>query len=976
MSPIQTKTVSHVPLHRLASMLAALLLAPLTALADGAIAGTVKDAERGDLLQGASVRIMPGGLETVTDRTGEFFFPRISAGSYTLEASYLGRATKTSTVTVVDGKTARVDTAVGESAVVMEAFHVESIREGQARAINQQLTSATIKNIISADAIGNLPDRTVGEALGRLPGVNVVDDSFASVRGTPAKHNSVTLDGERLTTSGNDLYTTSTTDDTRAVDLSLIPSELVGGIEVTKALTADMDVDSFGGTINLVTRSAFELKQRSVNGKAEYLHNSFRHKPGWAGSLTYMDVLNAARTFGVSATLTYRQEERNTNSYEFAYYDAGAIPVGTSGSGTAAGIPAVGDQGLEEMDTRLNYKDTQKLGAVLNFDWKLSDKTELHWRTFYERTEEDAGRFRTRIRALSRWNASSTAQLQSGQQARLVNLHEDGSGDQHALRLGLDGETQLANGSLKYGVKYGDSRQTASRDRYIFDMPGSTERRRYSWTIDRRDPVLPIATVTHIATGQNGLLADLSDRRLSSIRLHSGDDDARDLTANLDYSFNQTLGERRIAWKFGAKDRSKDRKARPSVRDFAPPAGAEPLYSNFSVVFEPRNLLEGNQPTMGPYVSLREVMEYFNRNRSTFAAASGSEIVRVEARKYDVSEDILAGYGMASTRLNKLEAIAGLRWEQTKTSYHWLADPTGPSRGGNRYDDLYPSLLFNYRFNRNFVARLAYTRTLSRPNYGDLVPYRVLSDTQSESGIGGLAPDDYPETNKVFLGNSKLKAQQSGNYDLSLEYYIPPAGVISVGLFRKDLKDVIFRSQWKDAADPLTLYFQERNGSSGKVEGVEISWQQALTFLPGLLGNLGVNINATFIEGSSVLEELQPGTTSTFRPLRVDFLPEQPEKVFNTQVWWEKYGFTARVAVNHVSEFVRTSGGRTSFSINNDATRWDASLAYRINRNFTVYVEGKNLTEEATRWYATTPNRPEDYAFAGAAYSGGIKFRF
>jgi TonB-dependent receptor len=190
------------------------------------------------------------------------------------------------------------------------------------------------------------------------------------------------------------------------------------------------------------------------------------------------------------------------------------------------------------------------------------------------------------------------------------------------------------------------------------------------------------------------------------------------------------------------------------------------------------------------------------------------------------------------------------------------------------------------------------------------------------------------------------------------------------------LKDVIFRSQRKDPNDAFTLYFQERNGSSGKVEGVELSWQQALTFLPGLLGGLGVNINATFIEGSSVLEELQPGTTNSFRPLRVDFLPEQPEKVFNTQIWWERYGFTARVAVNHVSEFVRTSGGRTSFSINNDATRWDVSLAYRLNRNFTVYVEGKNVTEEATRWYATTPNRPEDYSFGGATYSGGVRFRF
>ncbi len=149
------------------------------------------------------------------------------------------------------------------------------------------------------------------------------------------------------------------------------------------------------------------------------------------------------------------------------------------------------------------------------------------------------------------------------------------------------------------------------------------------------------------------------------------------------------------------------------------------------------------------------------------------------------------------------------------------------------------------------------------------------------------------------------------------------------------ISDLIFRSQWKNPGEPFTLYFQERNGSSGRATGLELSWQQALSFLPGPLDGLGVNVNATFIRGSSELDELVPGTMASYRKFTVDFLPEQPKRVYNAQVWWEKYGVSARVAFNYIGEFVRTSGGLTSFSMNDAATRVDCSLSYRLNRRFT-----------------------------------------
>lgn len=966
----------HPTLRPLASLVLALLAAGL-AYADGTVAGTLRRAGQGTALPGAAVRLVPGDRAAVTDRAGNFYFGQVPAGSYTVEISYLGLETKTVPVRVADGQIARADADLGDGAILMQALTVESVREGQSRAINQQRTAGTISNIISADAIGNLPDRTVGEALARLPGVNVVDDQFANIRGAAAEFNAVTLDGDRLSTTGSNIDSTSVNTDTRAVDLSLIPAEMVGGIEVIKTLTADMDSDSFGGTINLVTRSAFDLKERSLNGKAEYIRNTFRRQPGHALSLTFMDVLDRARTVGLSATFTYRREDRMTNSYEFGYYDAAAIPVGTSGSGTAGPIAAVGNQAMEAYDTRLNFSEITRLGGAVNLDWKLSENTELHFRSFYENTENVGGRFRNRIRALSRWNATSTAQLQSGLQARFQNYMEDGVREQDVLRLGVEGKTRLAaGGTLTYGLRYGDSGASLDRDRYIFDFPSNTERRAYAWSIDRRNATLPVVSLTHIATGQNGITSLLTDRKLSNLRFQTGTEDETDLTANLDYAFALPLAGRNVDLKFGLKHRGKERSSRPNIFDANAPTTNQPTFADFPVFTEPRNLLGGSQATMGPIVALDRVVAFYRANTARFTPLLGDELIRLEARKYDVEEDILAAYGMGTAKFGKLEAIAGLRWEQTKTAYYWIADPAGASRGSRTYDNFHPSLLLNYRFNPRFVARLAYTRTLARPAYGDLVPYRSTADTASESGTGGLEPGDYPETNKVFLGNAGLKAQQSENFDLSVEYYLSRSGVVSAALFRKNLSDVVFRSQFKLPGQPNTIYFQERNGSTGKATGLELSWQQALAFLPKPFDGFGVNLNATFIDGSSVLEELVPGSTSNYRPLNVGFLPEQPETVYNAQLWWEKAGFTARVAVNYIDEFVRTAGGLTSFSINNKATRVDASVSYRINSHLTLYAEGRNLTDEVTSWYATTPSRPEDYTFTGAIYTAGIKFRF
>jgi TonB-dependent receptor len=251
-----------------------------------------------------------------------------------------------------------------------------------------------------------------------------------------------------------------------------------------------------------------------------------------------------------------------------------------------------------------------------------------------------------------------------------------------------------------------------------------------------------------------------------------------------------------------------------------------------------------------------------------------------------------------------------------------------------------------------------------------LIPYESTLDPEAVADLesGALA--------KIFQGNPKLKAQKSMNYDLSLEWYFQPTGMLSIGVFRKDITDFIYKAVSRESRPPITVaLYQNRNGADQEITGTELTWVQSLSRLPAPFDGLGFSVNATFIDGESVFPTYNV-TTGATGSVTEDFIPLQPKRVYNAQLYWEKYGFTARVAMNYIDEYVRDVGGISSSVTNNEATRWDAQVSYRINRNFTVFVEGKNIGNETKRWYNGTPNRPEDMDYIGWDGAAGVRFRF
>jgi TonB-dependent receptor len=374
---------------------------------------------------------------------------------------------------------------------------------------------------------------------------------------------------------------------------------------------------------------------------------------------------------------------------------------------------------------------------------------------------------------------------------------------------------------------------------------------------------------------------------------------------------------------------------------------------------------------MGNFASLSEVIAFTRANPTRFVEVIAGEQEQTRNKVYDAAEDVTAAYAMGSTKFGKLEAIAGVRYESTDLSYTWLTAPGGPKKGGSNYGNVYPSVVFNYRQSKNLVMRLAVTNTLARPDYADLVPFETLEDPES-----GDTEETPPALIPIFRGNSNLKAQESTNFDLSFEWYYEPSGVFSVSLFKKDVSSFIYRSQTLERIGTQDyIVLQQRNGGKQDLNGVEISWQQSFSRLPAPFDGFGINANATFVDGDSTYTVINP-TNLGPKTIKEDFVPNQAKKVYNLQLYWEKYGFTARAGLNFTDTYVRDVGGIVDNVINDAATRVDALVSYQLTNNVTLYVEGKNLTDEVKSWYNGDPSRPEEFEHVGWTGIAGVKWRF
>ena len=277
---------------------------------NGVLRGRISD-ETKQTLPGATVYIDELKNGVVSDVNGFYIFSKIPVGKYHLTVSYVGYETVKLEINVKAGQTIEKNVILKGDSQQLEQAEVGGTFQGYQRAMNYQKSSQNLRNVVSADQVGRFPDANIGDAMKRISGINVQYDQgearFGQIRGTSPDFSSVTVNGNRLPSAEGDI---------RNVQLDLVPADMIQTIVVNKVVTADMDADAIGGSVNLVTKSA--PSKRILNASVGTGWNFISERMQLNAALTYGDNFWNNK-LGMILSASYQNSPIGSDNTEFVW---------------------------------------------------------------------------------------------------------------------------------------------------------------------------------------------------------------------------------------------------------------------------------------------------------------------------------------------------------------------------------------------------------------------------------------------------------------------------------------------------------------------------------------------------------------------------------------------------------------------------------------------------------------------------------
>ena len=859
---------------------------------------------------------------------------------------------------------------------------VTGLRASLEASINAKRSSDIVAEVVTAQDIGKFPDKNVADSLGRLTGVNVVTGSASaggfgenqsvSIRGTDPSLNLTLLDGHSVATG--DWFVLDQTSGGRSFDFSLLPSEIVGQLEVFKSSEADLVEGGIGGTINLKSRRPFDLKANSfsLTGQMNYNDLAGKWKPQVSGLYSWK---NDDETFGVLVSGFYQERVFRRDGEEFLGYANYADFDGTGETVSAATL--IGQSYFRQKRVRK--------GGTLALQFKPTDTLEVTANAIY--TRMDADNINVNSMAWVSRLLSNNSTPGSGGYALNDYTIKDGYLTQASWN------ATTANGSAVQGRVQDDIFRKAYSSTWVTNLEAKWQpidrlnvTGQLGYTEGKGATSDTFAWETYWDTGMSydfagkgaevsypGLPADPTSaeylnnyyswswggRIISPDKEFYGNLDAE---YDIDSSFLKSI-------KVGARVTNHKRALNYEAYSWAGNGaysgtklvGLGTVYDGTST---PGDYLDGLIDLPGYTVADKDLV------LDQLDGTNGGRVFDFYPQaSFSVKEKTQAFYAMAKlgndSNWRGNIGLRAVRTDLSTTQYsptpitgeHKVESIFCPEQADDEnwcdtvhvnrsYWDFLPSANLTFNVRDDLLLRAGAAKTMTRPGYAQLAGAFTVSDLALTGTAGG---------------NPYLKPTRAWNFNLAAEWYYAPQALLSVTLFYLDIDSYItsetstvhlFTQQHPDGADfEIT---QPVNGQGGKNKGFEVSWQQPIW------GGFGFQANYTYANAKSDDGEVIDGNS---------------KNTYNLTGYFENDLISARMAYTFRSKF-RSGIDRATPMWQDDFGSLDGSVTVNVTDYAAITVDAQNLLNRKLYYFVGNPSIPRAYYNNGRTFWIGGKIHF
>ncbi|PCK31262.1 TonB-dependent receptor [Pseudoalteromonas piscicida] len=820
----------------------------------------------------------------------------------------------------------------------VEVIEVRGIRRSLEASMNTKRFANSVVDAVSAEDVGKFPDSDVGEALGRISGVTVGrqfgQGQQISIRGASSQLTRTLLNGH--TVASTNWYDQQNID--RSFNYSLMPAEMVGGIEVYKSSQADLPEGGVGGVVIVKTRKPLDLDANTVYASAKFDYGSVSEQwdPEVSGLYSWK---NEDENFGALVALSRKSTD---------YQRAGTETILNWGGAVA---PSVFKQERERTayNIALQYAPTDELEFGLNYTSLDLQADNINSSLFMFSQGADAAQWIPFGDGTPEGPLGNRPECQQQNDTPVHNCIKTtldefagGSWGQTWVR-----DAEMDSQTVEFNAKYtgdtfvidgriGTTSSDGGTNLTAAQRAGIGEAADFAGVYDATGKTYVVDTAVKSWTKED-FVADL-DLPGWSIRSQPNTDEEDFVQGNIKFFVDfGAITAIKTGFSY-AQHEVRERLYWPNPRIAQDVSDGNPI-----------NLYKDSQLTLGQGYLFPEA-DYDALLARAKTGAGDLELLR--SGYGTLEEDNFAAYVMAEFSAENIRGNFGLRYISTDVSSDYYAvDFDGLAKGlyaegGVRegyqayetelttekgsYNDVLPSVNIVFDLSEDLILRTSASQVISRANYADMFA------RQEQTGYN----DDLALNEVLVKGSPALKPFKATQADLSLEWYYSPSALLSATYFVKDIATFTTATQVRNQSIGIVDNFgndnwtlsTKKNATGGDIRGVEFQWQNSFD------NGLGYVLNYTFVDADADPEN--------YADTVAEFSDSSKHSV-NLVGFYEADNYTLRAAYNWRSEYMIREGAKFYGNrMHDDYGTLDLTATYTFSDNIGFTLEVVNLLEE------------------------------